>query len=60
MANELKKHFDFKVHGVLGSSPKDETNVRILNRIVSWGEDGITYDGDQRHTEIIVKQLKMK
>ena len=44
LAKELKKHFDLKVRGVLGSGPKDDKSSRILNRIVSWDEHGITYE----------------
>ncbi len=57
LAEELRKHIDLKVPGVLGSGPKDDKSTRRLNRIVSWDEQGITYECDQRHAEIIVKQL---
>ena len=31
--------------------------VRILNRIVSVGEKGIEYEADQRHAEIVMRDL---
>ena len=31
--------------------------IRILNRIFSWGGDGITYEPDPRHAELIVREL---
>ena len=31
--------------------------MRILNRIVTWTEQGIVYEADQRHAEIIIRQL---
>ncbi len=31
--------------------------MRILNRIVCWKEDGIEYEGDQRHVEICLREL---
>ena len=31
--------------------------MRVLNRVISWGEDGITYEPDQRHAELIVADL---
>ena len=35
--------------------------VKILNRIVGWnGSEGITYEADPRHVEIIVEQLGLK
>ena len=60
MAKELRKRFDLKVRGVLGSGPKDDKSIRILNRIVSSDEHGVTYGCDQRHAEIVLKQLKIK
>ena len=59
LADELRNHLSLKVRGVLGSGPKNAKSIRILNRIVSWNNDGITYESDQGHAEIIVKQLKM-
>ena len=34
-ANELRKHFDLKERGVLGSGPTDDNIKRILKRILS-------------------------
>ena len=31
--------------------------MRVLNRIVEWKEDGIHYEADQRHPEIICQEL---
>ena len=31
--------------------------MRILNRVVYWDEKGIHYEADQRHSEIIIKEL---
>ena len=31
--------------------------VRVLNRIATWTEEGIEYEGDQRHVEICVVEL---
>jgi hypothetical protein len=31
--------------------------VRILNRIVTWTNEGIRHEADQRHAEIIVREL---
>ena len=35
----------------------DEKSVRILNRVVTYTDDGIEWEADQRHAEIIVKQM---
>ena len=33
--------------------------MRILNRVVQWTKHGITYEADQRHAEIIIKQFNL-
>ncbi len=49
-----------KFRGRLGPQQKDDKAIRILNRVVQWDEDGIKYEADQRHAEIIKEQLGMK
>ena len=46
-----------KVKGRLGPGPKDQKTMRVLNRIVEWTDKGIRYEADQRHAEIICKEL---
>ena len=41
----------------MGPGREDDKSIRILNRIVTWDNHGITYEADQRHAEIIVRQL---
>ena len=53
----IQDKFEVKFRGRLGPDNGDDKSVRILNRIVTWTEDGIRYEADQRHAEIIVKQL---
>lgn len=31
--------------------------MRLLNRVIDWTHEGIHYEADQRHAEIIVKLL---
>ena len=57
MEAELRKHFEFKVSGRLGSDKDDDKAVRILNRTAQWTSEGIVLESDTRHTEIVVKQL---
>ena len=60
MAEEMRSYFELKVKARLGPKPTDDKSVRILNRIVTWDDQGIMYEGDQRHAEIIVKQLGLE
>ena len=54
---QIKERLEVKVRGRLGPGKEDEKSIRILNRIVEWSESGIIYEADQRHAEIIVKQM---
>ena len=58
--NQIKAKFDVKFRGRLGPGTGDDQSIRILNRVVEWGEGGITYEADQRHAEIIVTQLGLE
>ena len=49
---KIQERFECKHRGRIGPSEKDLKEMRILNRIVCWKEDGIEYEGDQRHVEI--------
>lgn len=51
----LNKKYECK-HKLLG--PEGETNVRVLNRVLSWNKDGIYYEAD--HAELIIEQLKLE
>ena len=54
---EMEKRFECKHRGRIGPGDKDEKEMRILNRIVTWTDGGIQYEGDQRHVEIAMKEL---
>ena len=53
----IKATYEVSVKGRLGADDKDDKSVRLLNRVIEWTKDGISYEADQRHAEIIVKQL---
>ena len=52
----LNQRYECK-HKMLG--PGGEDTVRVLNRVLNWKEDGIHYEADQRHAELVVAQLKL-
>ena len=37
-----------------------EDEIQILNRTLRWTKEGITYDVDQRHAEIVSKEMNVK
>ncbi len=41
LAQELSKRYELKVRATLGPDPSDDKSVRILNRIVTWSDEGI-------------------
>ena len=55
-----EERFEAKFRGMLGPSSKDDKEVTILIRTVSWDRDGITYKADPRHVQIIVDELGLK
>ena len=57
---DISQRYEVKLRGRLGPNRNDDKSVRILNRIVEWGEDEIRYEADQRHAEIIIKHLGMR
>ena len=48
----LGDEYPIKQRGRLGTGPKDDRVVRILNRAVEIREEGIAIEADQRHVEI--------
>ena len=59
MKMQLESKYTVKTE-TLGPGPEHKQQVKILNRIVSWGDTrGLTYEADPRHTEIIIKQLQL-
>ena len=56
----MAKHFEIKIRGILGPDRQDAKELRILNRIVRWTHEGIEYEADQRHAEIIVKEMGLE
>ena len=55
--DKIQEKFEVKFKGRLGPGNGDDKAVRVLNRIVTWTNEGIQYEADQRHAEIIVRQL---
>ena len=57
---EMQERFECKRRGRIGPGKEDKKEMRILNRIVSWTEEGIEYEGDQRHVEICMRDLGLE
>jgi hypothetical protein len=48
----IQGEFECEIKGRLGSSPCDDKEMHILNRIVRWTPEGVTYEADQRRSGI--------
>ena len=53
----LASHFELKIKGRLGLGPNDGKEMRVLNRIVRVNADGLQYEADPRHVELLAKSL---
>ena len=56
---ELKKSFEIKIRGRLGLGCPGPQEIKILNRIVSVDESGLTYEADPRHTDLLMSSLNL-
>ena len=55
--SELGKLYVLKHRGRIGPARQDTKSMSILNRVVEWTDEGIWYEPDQRHVELILKDL---
>lgn len=58
--SEISNKLNVKVRGRIGPDITDAKSIIILNRIVTWTPSGIKYEADQRHGQIIFKQLAVE
>ena len=58
--DKMKAQYEVKVKSVLGEGAEDDKEARILNRRVSWGAEGISYEADEKHAKQIIEDLGLK
>ena len=56
----LAKAFDIKVRGRLGVGCDGPNEIRVLNRIVRVSSQGLEYEADPRHADLITHSLKLE
>ena len=54
---KISDKFEVKFRGRIGPSSTDDKAVRLLNRVFEWTPEGIVIEADQRHAELIVKDM---
>ena len=56
---ELKKKYEIELRGMIGPSPHDDKTATILNRLIEWRPEGIWYEADARHVDILLDNLSI-
>ena len=56
----MKEVFDCKLKGRLGLGEDDCREMRVLNRIVRITDDGLLYEADPRHAEMLIKAFHLE
>ena len=58
---QINEKLDVKLRGGLGPGvhKEEDQSIRILNRTIEWNQDGLWYEADQRHAEILVRELEL-
>ena len=59
LVKEMEKGYELKCT-IVGPEAGPSKEVRILNKRVRWTQDGIQYECDRRHAEIVVGLLGME
>ena len=56
---KLKESFEIKIRGRLGEGCEGPQEIRILNRVVSVDESGLSYEADPRHVDLLMSSLTL-
>jgi len=59
LKERLSERFEIKTK-VIGAGPGEETEARILNRIIRVTDKGWQYEPDQRHADPMVRELGLE
>ena len=54
---KLKEQFEIKSETMGPSTQRHLQEIRVLNRMLNWTANGITYKADLRQAEILIKEL---
>ena len=56
----MTETFECKLKGRLGTGDEDAKEMRVLNRIVRVTPDGLRYEADPRHAEMLIQAFKLE
>ena len=57
---EMEKRFESGDRSILGRDKNDSQEARILNRVVRLTEDGVRFEADPRHVELLARALGLQ
>ncbi len=60
LAELMRSWYDVKVRGLVGPSPEDMQEIRILNRILRWTERGVTCEAEDKHAKVILEEKDLQ
>ena len=55
----LQESFEIKIRGRLGEGCLGPQEIRILNRVVAITKEGLTYEADPRHCDLLLNSLSL-
>ena len=60
MKKEMEARYELTETGRLGPGKRDHKQLKILNRLVHWSDEGISYEADPRQGERVVVDLGLE
>ena len=60
IAKLMSEWYDIKIRAIVRPEAGDDKEVRILNRRVTWMEDRVEYEGDDKHVKTIIEELELQ
>ena len=55
----MQETVECKLKGRLGTGPEDLKEMRVLNRVVRVSDDGLLYEADPRHAEMLIRAFNL-
>ena len=56
---ELAQHFELKIRGRIGEHIEGPNEIRILNRCLKLTPQGLTYEADPRHVDLLLDAFNL-
>ena len=56
---EIQKHYEVTIQPRLGPGPEDSKEAIVLNRVIKWSKEGVSYEADPRQAEKLLIECNM-